>query len=102
MQAQRYQRGSLSLRKRKSLPDVWEFRHYEKTGNKTVYKKQTVGTITQFPRRADAEKAVAQLRVDINQGAEHAPMNLDQLATHYKHVELPSKAYSTQAQPFLH
>jgi hypothetical protein len=23
-------------------------------------------------------------------------MNLDQLATHYKHVELPSKAYSTQ------
>ena len=96
MQAQRYQRGSLSLRKRKSLPDVWEFRHYEKTGNKTVYKKQTVGTITQFPRRADAEKAVAQLRVDINQGAEHAPMNLDQLATHYKHVELPSKAYSTQ------
>jgi integrase len=96
MKAQRYQRGSLSLRKRKSLPDVWEFRHYEKVGNKTVYKKQIVGTVTQFPRRIDAQKAVAQLRVDINQGAEHAPMNLEQLAAHYQQVELPSKAYSTQ------
>lgn len=96
MKAQRYQRGSLSLRKRKSLPDVWEFRHYEKVGNKTAYKKQIVGAVTQFPRRIDAEKAVAQLRVDVNQGAEHAPMNFEQLAAHYEQVELPSKAYSTQ------
>lgn len=96
MKAQRYQRGSLSLRKRKSLPDVWEFRHYEEVGNKTAYKKQIVGDVIQFPKRKDAEKAVAQLRVDINQGAEHAPMNVEQLAVHYLEVELPSKAYSTQ------
>ena len=96
MKAQRYQRGSLRLRKRKSLPDVWEFRHYEVVGNKTVYKRRIVGPVTQFPQRKDAEKAVAQLRVDINEGAEHAPMNLEQLAAHYKQVELPSKAYSTQ------
>jgi integrase len=96
MKAQRYQRGSLSLRKRKSLPDVWEFRHYEKVGDQTVYKKQIVGPVTQFPKRKDAEKAVAQLRVDINEGAEHAPMNFEQLAIHYQEVELPSKAYSTQ------
>lgn len=96
MKAQRYQRGSLSLRKRKSLPDAWEFRHYLKAGNRIVYKKQVVGDIIQFPKRKDAEKAVAQLRVDINEGAEHAPMNLDQLAVHYQQVELPSKAYSTQ------
>ncbi|MHB1838968.1 MAG: tyrosine-type recombinase/integrase [Acidobacteriaceae bacterium] len=96
MKAQRYQRGSLSLRKRKSLPDVWEFRHYEEVGNKTAYKKQIVGDVIQFPKRKDAEKAVAQLRVDINQGAEHAPMNVEQLAVHYQEIELPSKAYSTQ------
>ncbi len=71
MKAQRYQRGSLRLRKRKSLPDVWEFRHYEEVGNKTHYKRQLVGPVTQFPTRKDAEKAVAQLRVDINEGAEH-------------------------------
>ncbi len=96
MKAQRYQRGSLRLRKRKSLPDVWEFRHYEEVGNKTIYKRQLVGPVTQFPTRKDAEKAVAQLRVDINEGAEHAPMNLEQLTAHYLQVELPSKAYSTQ------
>jgi len=96
MKAQRYQRGSLSLRKRKGLPDVWEFRHYQEVGNRTVYKKQIVGDVIQFPKRKDAEKAVAQLRVNINEGAEHAPMNIEQLAVHYQEVELPSKAYSTQ------
>ncbi len=53
-------------------------------------------TSSSFPKRKDAEKAVAQLRVDINEGAEHAPMNLEQLAVHYQQVELPSKAYSRQ------
>ncbi len=28
MQAQRYQRGSLSILKRKSQPDAWMFRYY--------------------------------------------------------------------------
>jgi hypothetical protein len=50
MKAQRYQSGSLTLRKRKSLPDVWEFRHYEQVGKKIVYKKQVVGDVTQFPK----------------------------------------------------
>jgi len=29
------------------------------SGNKTVYKKQVVGTVTQFPNRIDAAKAAA-------------------------------------------
>jgi hypothetical protein len=49
MKAQRYERGSLSLRKRKNLPDVWEFRHYQEVRNKTAYKKQIVGDIVQLP-----------------------------------------------------
>jgi len=96
MQAQRYQRGSLSLVKRKSKPDTWVFRYYMELNGRRVYKKQIVGTVVEFPKRKDAEKAVAQLRVDVNDGAAFAPMNIEQLAAHYQRVELPSKAYSTR------
>jgi hypothetical protein len=57
MQAQRYQRGSLSLLKRKSQPDVWVFRYYAGKGDERVYKKKIVGTVVEFPKRKDAEKA---------------------------------------------
>jgi integrase len=95
--AQRYQRGSLIVRKRKSLPDVWVFRYYTEDSGRRVYKKQTIGTVVEFPKRKDAEKAVSQLRIAVNEGAAFAPMNLEQLAAHYKNVELPTKAHSTQA-----
>src|SRR5260370_902377 len=62
MQAQRYQRGSLSLLKRKSQPDVWVFRYYAEEGGRRAYKKKIVGTVIEFPKRKDAEKRVAQLR----------------------------------------
>jgi integrase len=96
MQAQRYQRGSLCLRKRKSMPDVWVFRYYAEEDGHRIYKKRTIGTVVEFPKRKDAEKAVSQLRVAVNEGSSFAPMNLEQLAAHYKNVELPSKAHSTQ------
>lgn len=96
MQTQRYQRGSLSLLKRKSKPDTWVYRYYTDKNSRRVYKKQIVGTVVEFPKRKDAEKAVTQLRVDVNDGAAFAPMNMEQLAAHYQRVELPSKAYSTQ------
>ena len=51
--------------------------------------------MVKFPKRRDAEKAVAQLRVDVNDGAAFAPMNLEQLVAHYQRVELPLKAHST-------
>ena len=95
MQAPRYQRGSLSLQKRKSQPDAWVYRYYADEGDRRVYKKKFLGTVIEFPKRKDAEKAVAQLRVDVNDGASFAPMNLEQLVTHYKRVELPLKAHST-------
>lgn len=95
MQAQRYQRGSLSLLKRKSQPDAWVFRYYAEEGDRRAYKKKIVGTVVEFPKRKDAEKAVSQLRVDVNDGAAFAPMNLEQLVAHYQRVELPLKAHST-------
>jgi hypothetical protein len=37
---------------------------------------------------------VVQLRINVNDGAAFAPMNMEQLAAHYQLVELPLKAYS--------
>jgi integrase len=81
--------------KRKSQPDAWVFRYYAEEGDRRVYKKKIVGTVIEFPKRKDAEKAVALLRVDVNDGAAFAPMNVEQLVVHYKRVELPLKAHST-------
>ena len=82
--------------KRKSQPDTWVFRYYAREGERRVYKRRIVGTVLEFPKRKDAEKAVAQLRVDVNEGAAFAPINMEQLVAHYRRVELPEKAYSTQ------
>ena len=95
MRAQRYQRGSLALRKRKRQPDIWEFRYYTEESGRSVYKRKYVGTVMEFPRRKDAEKAILELRAEINEGARCAPLNIAQLAAHYKKNELPRKAYAT-------
>ena len=50
MQAQRYQRGSLSILKRKSQPDAWVFRYYAEEGGHRVYKRKFVGTVESCPR----------------------------------------------------
>jgi integrase len=95
MQARRYQQGSLSILKHKSQPDAWVFRYYAEEQGHRTYKKKIVGTVIEFPKRKDAEKAVVQLRININEGAAFAPMNMEQLAAHYQLVELPLKAHST-------
>jgi integrase len=97
MKAQKYQRGSLALRKRKRQPDLWEFRFYTEERGQTVYRRRAIGTVIDLPTRKDAEKAVAQLRVNVNSGATFAPMNLEELVNHYKLNELPENhSFSTQ------
>lgn len=59
MKAQRYQRGSLSILKRKRQPDAWVFRYYAEEGGRRVYKRVTIGSLVEFPRRKDAEKHLA-------------------------------------------
>ena len=96
MRAQRYQRGSLSILKRKSQPDAWVFRYYTRENGHRVYKRQYVGSVVQFPKRKDAERAIAQFRVEINEGGNYTPLNFEQVIAHYKKEELPHKAYSTR------
>jgi integrase len=95
-QQARFQRGSLRLEKRKSQPDVWTFRHYVDTPDGTrTYPKQTIGTLQEFPNRRDAEKAVLQLRVTINEGTSFKPMSVYELVAHYREHEFPRLAFST-------
>ena len=61
MQA-RYQYGNLMLRKRKKGPDVWQFRWSENGKLKSVL----IGTIEKLPTKADAERAVEHLRIQVN------------------------------------
>jgi integrase len=96
MEQARFQRGSLTLEKRKSQPDVWTFRHYVDGPDGTrTYPKQTIGTVLEFPNRRDAEKAVLQLRISINEGASFKPMSMYELVAHYREHEFPRLAFST-------
>ena len=95
MQQARYQRGSLRLEKRRSQPDVWTFRHYVEENGRRAYKKQIVGSVLEFPKRKDAEKAVLNLRVSVNEGAPFAPMTIADLIAHYRIRELDRLAFST-------
>ena len=96
MQAQRYQRGSLSILKRKLQPDAWAFRFYTEERGERVYKRKIIGTVIEFPKRKDAERHLANLRADINEGTAFAPMNVEKLAAHFKQFEAPLKSFSTR------
>src|SRR6201998_538780 len=96
MQAQRYQRGSLSILKRKLQPDAWAFRYYTEEAGRRVYKRKIIGTVIEFPKRRDAERHLNHLRAAINEETAFAPMNGEELAAHFKHYEAPLKSFSTR------
>ena len=47
-----YQRGSVRLRKRKRMPDVWEYRYRVTEQGRRKLKSVLVGTIIQFPTKS--------------------------------------------------
>ena len=75
---------------------MWVFRYYARENGRRVYKKVNIGSVLQLPKRKDAERQVAQLRIEINSGAAFVPMNMEQLSTHFENVELPLKSYATR------
>jgi integrase len=58
----RYQFGTLTLRKRKIGPDVWQWRYIENGRRKSVL----IGTIENFPNKAAALRAVEFRRLKLN------------------------------------
>ena len=61
MQA-RYQYGDLRIRKRNKGPNVWQFRYFENGRRRSVL----VGTVEKLLTKADAERAVEHLRIEVN------------------------------------
>jgi hypothetical protein len=83
--------------KRNRQPDVWVFRHYANDAEgQRRYRKTWVGTLLQYPTRKDAEKAIASLRHNINEGAV-APHTVGELIAHFNRHELDRRSFSTAA-----
>src|SRR5579885_1918158 len=64
----RYQYGTLTLRKRKSGPDVWQWRYFEGGRRKAIL----IGTTERLPNKASALRAIESRRLKLN--ANHAQM----------------------------
>jgi hypothetical protein len=63
----RYQEGSIDRVKRAKGPDVWVYRWRELLLDGTrVQRKKTIGTMKDFPRKADVQREVENLRSEIN------------------------------------
>jgi hypothetical protein len=82
--------------KNKTTPDTWFFRYYEDRDGRRVHRNIKVGTVREFPRRRDAEKAVLTLRATINTGTRTAE-TVNDLIAHYSKHELTAelKSHST-------
>jgi integrase len=64
----RYQFGNLELQKRTKGPDVWIFRYRDREKPTVTRPAITLGTVEDFPSRADARRAAEGLRLQINNG----------------------------------
>jgi integrase len=64
----RYQFGSLELRKRTKGPDVWLFRYWDRENPSATRPSITLGTVEEYPTRANARRAAEGLRLEINSG----------------------------------
>jgi len=71
MRARRYQYGDLRIRKRKKGPDVWQFRYLDNGKRKSIL----VGTVTKYPTKSDAERAVEHRRIRLNAQSPQAPFH---------------------------
>jgi len=92
----RFQNGSLSLVKNKRADDSWFFRYYDSVDGERVHRNLRIGSVREYPRRRDAEKAVLSLRSNINCGV-RSPETVLALVAHYRKHELTTerKAFAT-------
>lgn len=94
-----YQQGSLTLEERKKGPAVWVLRWRETGSNeRTILRKQQIGTVERYPSEAAARAASDALRLTINEQARRKslPRTVNELWEHYLCEELPLKEISTQ------
>src|SRR5262249_44472749 len=93
MKRTRYQFGSVALKKRALGPHVWVYRYFERS----IRKSKMIGSIEQYPKRADALKCAESLRMLANPDDPSAQIvTLRALIDRYKTEELPELRHSTQ------
>jgi hypothetical protein len=98
------QRGSLLRSNRRRGPDIWEFRYRDRRRNgHRIYRRITIGKVTQFKSEASARKGIAGLIREINSGdlrLNATTMTVAELVEHYRRRELMPdnswKSYSTK------
>jgi hypothetical protein len=93
MRRRTYQNGSLERSARKHGPDVWIYRWRERLANGTTVRRgETVGSVEQFPTRAQALKASQSLRIAANvELPQRALSTFGDLITRYEAEELPER-----------
>jgi integrase len=94
----RYQYGCLTRMKRTEGEDIWQFRFYETTKEGQRQRRaRMIGTIAEYPTRADALRAIEPFRHRLNLKHRFArPTSIRALADLYVEQELPGLRYSTQ------
>lgn len=98
MRRRRYQCGCLTRKHHSVSEDVWQFRFYETLPDgKRARRARVVGTVKQYPTRADALRAIEPFRVWLNLGHRYGrPIAVSALSTRYIEQELPFRRHSTQ------
>lgn len=98
MKRRRYQYGSLTKKNNQMGEDVWQFRFYETAPDGHRYRRSTsVGTVAQYPTKADALRVIEPLRLRLN--LHHRlgrPVSVGALVARYVEHELPERRHSTQ------
>ncbi|HTQ96426.1 MAG TPA: site-specific integrase [Candidatus Acidoferrum sp.] len=91
----RYQYGTLTLRKRKAGPDVWQWRYMEAGRRKSVL----IGTTERLPNKAAAIRALESRRVKLNADNPQTPfrtITVSALIDRYVAEELDRVRHDTQ------
>ena len=89
----RYQHGNLQLDKRRNGPNVWiyRWREYGPAG-KVNRRGETVGTIEEYPTKADAQKASEHLRLTANSDNPGAlDLTFGAILDRYTNEEMPER-----------
>jgi integrase len=89
----RYQHGSLQLDKRSNGPDVWVFRWREYLQEGKMQRRgEMIGTIEEYPTKADAQKASEYLRLTANSDNPGArDLTFGALLDRYRKEEMPER-----------
>jgi integrase len=89
----RYQHGNLQLDKRTNGPDVWVYRWREYSPDGKMRRRgEMIGTIEEYPTKAEAQKASEHLRLTANSDNPRArTLTFGALLDRYAKEEMPER-----------